>query len=177
MYLFICILCIGHTSLGSNSASWSKFIAATLRQDSKTRTLFLYVFVFGSDLLNTIKDMVSLFGANLHGGVISGRWCLKLVFGLILLSFSYRLCHVDSPNLWVRGTREYLICSYKCWRRISSCILTRILLESPCSISNMMLKCVDIHIVEGSLEVKLPTMRTDEKQRWEESEKRREEER
>ena len=30
-------------------------------------------------------------------------------------------------------------------------------------------------MVEGSLEVKLPTIRTDEKQRWEESEKRREE--
>ena len=32
-------------------------------------------------------------------------------------------------------------------------------------------------IVEGSLEVKLPTIWTDEKQRWAESEKRREEER
>ena len=32
-------------------------------------------------------------------------------------------------------------------------------------------------VVEGSLEVKLPTIWTDEKQRWEESEKRREEER
>ena len=31
-------------------------------------------------------------------------------------------------------------------------------------------------IIEGSLEVKLPTIWTDEKQRWEESEKRREEE-
>ena len=30
-------------------------------------------------------------------------------------------------------------------------------------------------MIEGSLEVKLPTMWTDEKQRWEESEKRREE--
>ena len=35
---------------------------------------------FGSDLLNTIEDMFSLFGGNLHGGVIRGRWCLKLVF-------------------------------------------------------------------------------------------------
>ena len=34
-----------------------------------------------------------------------------------------------------------------------------------------------IYIIEGSLEVKLPTIWTDEKQRWEESEKRREEER
>ena len=33
------------------------------------------------------------------------------------------------------------------------------------------------YIIEGSLEVKLPTIWTDEKQRWEESEKRREEER
>ena len=32
-----------------------------------------------------------------------------------------------------------------------------------------------IYMVEGSLEVKLPTIWTDEKQRWEESEKRREE--
>jgi len=32
-------------------------------------------------------------------------------------------------------------------------------------------------LIEGSLEVKLPTIWTDEKQRWEESEKRREEER
>ena len=31
------------------------------------------------------------------------------------------------------------------------------------------------HVIEGSLEVKLPTIWTDEKQRWEESEKRREE--
>jgi len=31
------------------------------------------------------------------------------------------------------------------------------------------------YIIEGSLEVKLPTIWTDEKQRWEESEKRREE--
>ena len=30
-------------------------------------------------------------------------------------------------------------------------------------------------IIEGSLEVKLPTIWTDEKQRWEESDKRREE--
>ena len=32
-------------------------------------------------------------------------------------------------------------------------------------------------LIEGSLEVKLPTIWTDEKQRWAESEKRREEER
>jgi len=32
-------------------------------------------------------------------------------------------------------------------------------------------------MIEGSLEVKLPTIWTDEKQRWEEPEKRREEER
>jgi len=33
-----------------------------------------------------------------------------------------------------------------------------------------------VTIIEGSLEVKLPTIWADEKQRWEESEKRREEE-
>ena len=48
---------------------------------------------FGSGLLNTIKDMVSLFGGNLHGGVISGRWYLKLVFGIILLSFLLSFCY------------------------------------------------------------------------------------
>jgi len=32
-----------------------------------------------------------------------------------------------------------------------------------------------VYLIEGSLEVKLPTIWTDEKQRWEESEKRREE--
>jgi len=32
-------------------------------------------------------------------------------------------------------------------------------------------------VIEGRLEVKLPTIWTDEKQRWEESEKRKEEER
>ena len=36
---------------------------------------------------------------------------------------------------------------------------------------------IKISLIEGSLEVKLPTIWTDEKQRWEESEKRREEER
>ena len=35
----------------------------------------------------------------------------------------------------------------------------------------------DVCIIEGSLELKLPTIWTDEKQRWEESEKRREEKR
>ena len=37
--------------------------------------------------------------------------------------------------------------------------------------------CVRIYIIEGSLEVKLPTIWTDKKQRWEEQEKRREEQR
>jgi hypothetical protein len=36
---------------------------------------------------------------------------------------------------------------------------------------------MQVALIEGSLEVKLPTIWTDEKQRWEESEKRREEER
>jgi hypothetical protein len=34
-------------------------------------------------------------------------------------------------------------------------------------------ECNNYTIIEGSLEVKLPTIWTDEKQRWEESEKRR----
>ena len=34
---------------------------------------------------------------------------------------------------------------------------------------------MQVALIEGSLEVKLPTIWTDEKQRWEESEKRREE--
>ena len=34
-----------------------------------------------------------------------------------------------------------------------------------------------MHLFEGSLEVKLPTIWTDEKQRWKESEKRREDKR
>ena len=38
-------------------------------------------------------------------------------------------------------------------------------------------KCFKKAVIEGSLEVKLPTLWTDEKQRWEESEKSREEER
>ena len=37
--------------------------------------------------------------------------------------------------------------------------------------------CTYIYIIEGSLEVKLPTIWTNEKQWWEESEKRRDEER
>ena len=36
---------------------------------------------------------------------------------------------------------------------------------------------ISYHITEGSLEVKLPTVWTDEKQRWEESENRRKEKR
>ena len=40
-----------------------------------------------------------------------------------------------------------------------------------------MLIYIYICMIEGSLEVKLPTIWTDEKQRWEEPEKRREEER
>jgi len=36
---------------------------------------------------------------------------------------------------------------------------------------------IESYIIQGSLEVKLPTILTDEKQRWEESAKRREEER
>ena len=52
-------------------------------------------------------------------------------------------------------------------------------LTSPISFSFLKLPpppcAVLLVIIEGSLEVKLPTIWTDEKQRWEESEKRREE--
>ena len=51
----------------------------------------------------------------------------------------------------------------------------------PSTIYIYMCVCVFVHaytyIIEGSLEAKLPTIWTDEKQRWEESDKRREEER
>ena len=42
---------------------------------------------------NTIEDVVSLFGENLHGKVINGPWCLKMAFGLILLSFLLLFCY------------------------------------------------------------------------------------
>ena len=89
-----------------------------------------------SHISNLILSWV--FGSDLHGGVISGRWCLKLVLGLILLMFLLSFCcrfaivfvsRRFSKSV-VRGT--YLICSYTCWRRISSCIVTRRSLESPC---------------------------------------------
>ena len=38
-------------------------------------------------------------------------------------------------------------------------------------------KCSGVQVIEGSLEVKLPTIWTVEKQRWEESEEKRSEER
>ena len=48
-------------------------------------------------------------------------------------------------------------------------------MECSCSCSVVECSCVVVVVVvEGSLEVKLPTIWTDEKQRWEESEKRRE---
>ena len=59
----------------------------------------------GSELLNTIKDMVSLFGGNVHGGVISGRWMVfEAGFWVnFVIVFVIVLCHVDSPNLWSVG--------------------------------------------------------------------------
>ena len=47
----------------------------------------------------------------------------------------------------------------------------------PCGYLMMFHDVIFMYMIEGSLEVKLPTIWTDEKQRWEESEKRREEER
>ena len=32
-------------------------------------------------------------GENLHGKVINGPWCLKMAFGLILLSFLLSFCY------------------------------------------------------------------------------------
>ena len=55
-----------------------------------------------------------LFAGNLHGGVIRGRWCLKLVFGYFLFSFCYRFVSRRFSQSVVRGTYEYLIYSYKC---------------------------------------------------------------
>jgi hypothetical protein len=46
--------------------------------------------------------------------------------------------------------------------------------DKPFQRQSLQKKCI-IYLIEGSLEVKLPTIWTDEKQRWEESEKRREE--
>ena len=89
---YVFILCIGHTYLGSRGTSWSKFTVATLRQDSKTRTLYLSLGLICWTQLRNVEDIVSLFGVNLHGGVISGCWCLKVVFGLLLLSLLLSFC-------------------------------------------------------------------------------------
>ena len=55
---------------------------------------------------NTIEDVVSLFGENLHGKVINGPWCLKMAFGLILLSFCYRFVHADIPTNTQRNAKH-----------------------------------------------------------------------
>jgi len=49
--------------------------------------------------------------------------------------------------------------------------------QKQCVVTGTVFRPHNFCIIEGSLEVKLPTIWTDEKQRWEESEKRREEER
>ena len=57
----------------------------------------------------------------INGKVINGPWCLKMAFGLILLSFllsfCYRfvivLCHVNSPHLWDTHACIYIyVCMY-----------------------------------------------------------------
>ena len=48
---------------------------------------------------NTIEDVASLFGENLHGKMINGPWCLKMAFGLILLSFCYCLVSRKFTNI------------------------------------------------------------------------------
>ena len=61
-------------------------------------------------------------------------------------------------------------------RRDSACGVTVGACDKPFQRQSLQKKCI-IYLIEGSLEVKLPTIWTDEKQRWEESEKRREEKR
>ena len=61
-------------------------------------------------------------------------------------------------------------------RRDSACGVTVGACDKPFQRQSLQKKCI-IYLIEGSLEVKLPTIWTDEKQRWEESEKRREKKR
>ena len=62
---------------------------------------------FGSDLLNTIEDMVSLLGGismaewSVGDGIwswFSGRFCYRFCYRFVIV-----LCHVSSPNPWSVG--------------------------------------------------------------------------
>ena len=58
---------------------------------------------------------------------------------------------------------------------ISSQQMLRLMSIHHCGEANHQQSPISPEVIEGSLEVKLPTIWTNEKQRWEESEKRREE--
>ena len=75
------------------------------------------------------------------------------------------------PYMPLRKDLEMLLFAH--WAGISEKIMTR--LASFRHIQSY--HVISYHITEGSLEVKLPTVWTDEKQRWEESENRRKEKR
>jgi hypothetical protein len=57
----------------------------------------------------------------------------------------------------------------------SSAVWVLIQLNEGCAVKHRRICLIYICLIEGSLEVKLPTIWKDEKQRWDESEKRREE--
>ena len=57
---------------------------------------------FGSDLLNTIKDMLSPGGSPWW----SDQWVMVFEAGFrvnFVIDFVIVLCHVDSPNPWSAG--------------------------------------------------------------------------
>ena len=91
------ILCIGHTYLGGRSVSWNTFTVTTLRQDFKTRTLFLSWGLISWTQVRTWRSdqCAMVFEAGFQVNSV-------IVFAIVLLSS----CVV------VPGT--YLICSYKC---------------------------------------------------------------
>ena len=64
-------------------------------------------------------------GENLHGKVINGPWCLKMAFGLILLSFLLSFCYRFVSRKFSPFVGDtYTWSSQKGWRSISSCIRT-----------------------------------------------------
>ena len=92
----------------------------------------------------------------------------------------------DSPISWL----EFALPLHLCWYRGEQIVISFSNIQAElcfCEHEHELIRCLECcqatkawseyrSIVEGSLEVKLPTIWTD-KQRWEESEKRREEER
>ena len=104
---YVFILYIGHTYIDGNSASGSKRSVATVRKDPTTITSCLSLGL----TCWTLSTLRIWFGSNLLVGMISGWWCLKLVFGVIVLSFVI-VCVGYILPIRARGTYEYLICSY-----------------------------------------------------------------